>query len=184
MRDLDRLAGGGRQQRRERLQIASTRRSAPAGPERVALQGAFGNRALARLLAGDGVGLLPGGQVHPAVESTIDRRRGGGSSLDAGVRSRVESHLGPLGEVRVHHDTSADALARAVEARAFTTGRDVFFARGEYRPGTAAGDRLLAHELTHVVQQRGAPRSGPLIATEPGDRFEREADRAADAALG
>jgi hypothetical protein len=85
-----------------------------------------------------------------------------------------------LGDVRVHDGPAADALARSVQARAFTTGRDVFFARGEYRPGTAGGDRLLAHELTHVVQQRGAPVTGPLTVTEPGDRFEREADRAAD----
>jgi hypothetical protein len=71
-----------------------------------------------------------------------------------------------------------------VSARAFTTGRDVFFARSQYRPGTAAGERLLAHELTHVVQQRGAPTSGPLTVTEPGDRFESEAERTADGAAG
>lgn len=135
--------------------------------------------ALARLLARDGAGLLPDGRVHPAVESLIDRRRGGGSGLDAHVRARMEPLIGATGDVRVHADGIADALARSVQARAFTTGRDVFFARGEYRPGTAAGERLLAHELTHVAQQRGAPRSGPLTVTEPGDRFEREADRVA-----
>ncbi len=117
--------------------------------------------------------------MHPTVQSAIDRRRGGGSGLDPGVRSRMEPLVGTLQDVRVHHDGAADALARSVQARAFTTGRDLFFARGEYRPGTAAGDRLLAHELTHVAQQRGAPRSGPLTLTEPNDRFEREADRVA-----
>jgi hypothetical protein len=55
----------------------------------------------------------------------------------------------------------------------------VFFARGEYRPGTPSGETLLAHELTHVAQQRGAPVSGPLTVTEPGDRFERDANEIA-----
>jgi hypothetical protein len=140
---------------------------------------AAGNSALARLLAREGAGLLPGGRVHPAVQSLIDRRRGGGSGLDARARARIEPLVGAMGDVRIHSDGVADALARSVQARAFTTGRDVFFARGQYRPGTAAGDRLLAHELTHVAQQRGAATSGALTATEPGDRFEREADRTA-----
>jgi hypothetical protein len=78
----------------------------------------------------------------------------------------------------VHTDPTADTLARAVSARAFATGSDIYFAAGEYQPGTAAGDRLLAHELTHVVQQRGAPTSGPLTVTQPGDAHEREADAA------
>ncbi|MDQ4048465.1 MAG: DUF4157 domain-containing protein, partial [Actinomycetota bacterium] len=59
---------------------------------------------------------------------------------------------------------------------AFTVGSDVFFAAGEYRPGTPAGDELIAHELTHVVQQRGAPLSGPLTVSQPGDALEREAE--------
>jgi Domain of unknown function (DUF4157) len=126
------------------------------------------------------MGLLPGGRVHPRVESLIHRRRGGGAALDARVRARLEPHLGSLGDVRVHSDGTADALSRSVRARAFTTGRDVFFARGEYRPGTLDGNRLLAHELTHVSQQRGAPLGGPLVVTDSGDRFEQEAERIAD----
>jgi hypothetical protein len=70
-------------------------------------------------------------------------------------------------------------LTRSVSARAFTTGADIYFGRGEYRPGTSAGDELIAHELTHVVQQRGASASGPLSVTEPGDALEAEADAAA-----
>jgi hypothetical protein len=171
----------------ERPQNREQRRSADASLPRPELAQrehaspllAAGNLALARLLARDGAGLLPGGRVHPVVQSLIDRRRGGGSGLDAALRARMEPLVGPTGDVRVHADDTADALARSVQARAFTTGRDVFFARGEYRPGTAAGDRLLAHELTHVAQQRGGATSGPLTATEPGDRFEREADRTA-----
>jgi Domain of unknown function (DUF4157) len=84
-----------------------------------------------------------------------------------------------LSDVRVHNGPEADHLSRAVQARAFTTGRDVFFARGEYRPSTASGQQLLAHELTHVAQQRGASTSGPMTVSEPGDVFEREADQVA-----
>ncbi|HLL91769.1 MAG TPA: DUF4157 domain-containing protein [Solirubrobacteraceae bacterium] len=139
---------------------------------------------LARLLARDGAGLLPGGRVHPAVQSMINSRRGGGGTLDAGARARMEPLVGPTGDVRVHSDAVADALARSVQARAFTTGRDVFFARGEYRPGTADGDRLIAHELAHVSQQRGAPMGGALTVTDPGDSFEREAERVAHESAG
>lgn len=142
------------------------------------------SKEFARPLEREGDGLLPGGRVHPVVESQIGRARGGGVSLHPGARARIEPLVGDsLADVRVHDGPAADALARSVQARAFTTGRDVFFARGEYRPGTSGGDRLLAHELTHVVQQRGAPVSGPLTVTEPGDHFEREADRTAGAGV-
>ncbi len=136
-----------------------------------------------RVFARQGAGLLPGGRVHPEAEAQINRTRGGGAGLRPGTRARIEPLLGDsLADVRVHDGPAADALARSVAARAFTTGRDVFFARGEYRPNTPPGDRLLAHELTHVVQQRGAPVSGPLTVTAPGDRFERDADAIAQRA--
>jgi Domain of unknown function (DUF4157) len=171
-------------QRRETrvAQPGSRQRAEPrAQPETGAVRAEARSGAVARVLEAAGTGLLPGGRVHPAVEAAIGRARGGGTSLDSGARERIEPVVGDsLADVRVHSGPDADALARSVQARAFTTGRDVFFARGEYRPGTGAGDRLLAHELTHVVQQRGAPTSGPLTVTEPGDMYEREADRAAD----
>ena len=144
-----------------------------------ALARVVGNHAFATL-ARDGAGILPGGAVHPDVDAAIARSRGRGGALDAGVRNRLAPALDDaLADVRVHTDDHADALARAVSARAFTTGADVFFARGEYRPGTSSGDSLLAHELTHVVQQRGASASGPLTVSEPGDPFEVEADAVA-----
>ena len=80
----------------------------------------------------------------------------------------------------MHTDDTADRLNRSVSARAFATGTDVYFAKGEYNPGSADGDRLIAHELAHVVQQRGASASGPLSVSEPGDAMEREADHVAD----
>jgi hypothetical protein len=159
---------------------AAGRRSqqAPAaGP--LELAAATGNAAFGRI-AREGAGLLPGGGVHPQVERALGARRGAGRPLDAGTRDRVGESLGdPLADVRVHDDRGAAELARSVSARAFTTGADVYFAEGEYRPGTSGGDRLLAHELAHVVQQRGAPTSGPMTVSEPGDALEQEADAAA-----
>jgi len=124
------------------------------------------------------------GEVSREVQAGIQERRGGGASLDAGVRARVAPGLGdPVADVRIHTDTGAGTLARAVSARAFATGADVFFAQGEYRPGTTDGDRLLAHELAHVVQQRGAPTAGVMRLSQPGDAHELEADTMAAAAL-
>jgi len=138
-----------------------------------------GNRAFTSV-AREASGILPGGQVHPAVQSEINSTRGGGTSLDAGVQSRFSESLGDLSDVRVHTDDHADQLNRSVSARAFATGTDVYFARGEYSPGSASGDRLIAHELAHVVQQRGAPSGGPLTVSNPGDALETEADAVAD----
>ena len=132
------------------------------------------------MLARDGDGILPAGAAHPDVEAAHRAARGGGGEPRHGRAPALRGGLGdPLDDVRVHTDDTADALARSVAARAFTTGTDVYFANGEYRPGTAGGDALLAHELTHVVQQRGAPTSGPLTVSEPGDAMEREADAVA-----
>jgi hypothetical protein len=77
-----------------------------------------------------------------------------GQPLEAGVRTRMEERIGAdFGAVRVHADTRAGESARAVRAHAYTVGRDVVFGAGRYAPGTAHGDRLIAHELAHVVQQ-------------------------------
>ena len=139
----------------------------------------LGRSPLARE-ADQGAGILADGTVHGEVQSTIDSTRGGGSSLDTGVASRLSSDLGDLSDVRVHTDDTADKLNNAVSARAFATGTDVYFAKGEYSPGSAHGDKLIAHELAHVVQQRGASASGPLTVSQPGDAMETEADQVAD----
>jgi Domain of unknown function (DUF4157) len=139
-----------------------------------------GNHQFGNTLAREGAGIMPSGQVHPDVQGRIDGTRGSGSGLDAGVRTRFEGELGPLGDVTVHTDDTADQLNRSVSARAFATGTDVYFAKGEYSPGSADGDRLIAHELAHVVQQRGAANAGPLTVSQPGDALESEADTVAD----
>jgi Domain of unknown function (DUF4157) len=157
----------------------------PPAPEHVPsplhrLASDVGNHAFTQTIAREGTGILPDGNVHPDVESTIQSTRGSGGSLDAGVQSKFEDTLGDLSDVRVHTDSTADNLNRAVSARAFATGTDVYFAQGEYSPGSAAGDHLIAHELAHVAQQRGAPASGPLTVSQPGDSLEVEADQVAD----
>jgi hypothetical protein len=143
------------------------------------LASAVGNQAFGAFVR-TGAGIMPDGRAHPDVETTIARTRGGGNSLQPGVRERFGADLGDsLEDVRVHTDDTAHELTQAVSARAFATGNDLYFARGEYRPGSSEGDRLLAHELTHVAQQQGAPTEGPLVVSEPGDPLEREADEAA-----
>ncbi|GAA3689095.1 hypothetical protein GCM10023081_28090 [Arthrobacter ginkgonis] len=111
-----------------------------------------GKRAQRDATGSGGVGVAPAG-----VESSIGRMQAsGGQALDGGARSLMESRLGhDFSGVRVHHDGGAASAAQALHARAFTVGRDVFFNAGEYRPHTPSGRELIAHELTHTVQQAG-----------------------------
>lgn len=119
-----------------------------------------------------------------------------GRALAPDARAWFERRLGhDLGAVRVHDDPASAATARGIGALAYTVGRDIAFAAGGYRPDSGDGRRLLAHELAHVVQQGAAPRLGnaggaaPAAAVPqrmpelgpPGDAYEREAERVADA---
>ncbi len=100
-----------------------------------------------------------GGSVPSTVERAIRSTQGQGARLEGPLRGAMERAFGAdLGGVRLHTDQHADALSRALTARAFTVGRDIYFRRGEYQPESRAGRLLLAHELTHVVQQ-GAVRT-------------------------
>jgi len=95
-----------------------------------------------------------GGQTAPSLVSEV-LSSGGGRPLDADTRGFMERRLGQdLSEVRVHTDARAAASAVAIQARAYTSGRDVVFGNGEYQPSSETGKRLLAHELVHVGQQR------------------------------
>lgn len=97
-----------------------------------------------------------GGLVDDDVESAIQRNRGGGQVLGDGVRGSMEQAFGAdFGGVKIHTSGEADTLNQSLQARAFTTGQDIFFRQGEYNPGSTQGQELLAHELTHVVQQNG-----------------------------
>ncbi|MEH2399840.1 eCIS core domain-containing protein [Nostoc sp.] len=90
------------------------------------------------------------------LEASINQARGGGQPLAKNIREPMEQGFGAdFSRVKVHTDTQSDQLNRAIQAKAFTTGQDVFFRQGAYEPGSLGGQELLAHELTHVVQQNG-----------------------------
>jgi hypothetical protein len=111
---------------------------------------------------------------------------GGGAPLDNDTRGFMESRLGAdFSDVRVHTDAAASDSARSVQAHAYTVGSDVVFQSGKYAPENDSGKRMLAHELTHVVQQRsgpvaGTPAPGGIQISHPTDRFEQAAESNAD----
>ena len=141
------------------------------------LQRTAGNEAVAQLLAGD--------EEEGPIQTVSGS--GGGQPLEESFRERMEEHLGAdFSDVRVHTDSRADNSARSLHAQAYTVGSDIAFRSGNYNPATETGQRMLAHELTHVVQQRsgpvdGTPVGGGLKVSHPSDRFEQEAERSADA---
>jgi hypothetical protein len=166
----------------------STVLSAPPGPGQAnvraqaitQLQRTHGNQAVQRIVARSAE--EEGGAEGLA--QAVDGRRGYGEPLPDRTRSQMESGLQQdLSGVRVHSDSAADQLSRQFNAKAFTTGQDIFFRQGAYDPGSSSGDKLLAHEMTHVVQQGNAPTKlagKKMNVSEPGDAGEQEADRVAD----
>jgi hypothetical protein len=120
------------------------------------------------------------------LETQLNAMRGGGQSLAPSTRAFMESRFGDdFSQVRIHSDSQASKAARALQAQAFTRGQDIFFATGQYQPDTPHGRQLLAHELTHTIQQRGRwPTSqARLVIDRPGDAYEREADHVAEMVL-
>ncbi len=119
------------------------------------------------LQAKEAAGHVP--HVTPELEARIGALRGSGEPLPASERAFFEPRFGgDFAAVRVHTGSDAADLAQRVEARAFTLGRSVVFGQGEYRPGTEAGRRLLAHELTHFVQQDGREAAQRIQRTDWG----------------
>ncbi|MEQ9364292.1 MAG: DUF4157 domain-containing protein [Leptospirales bacterium] len=101
-------------------------------------------------------GAVPGPVAAPIAAQIRGVQNSGGRPLSRGVRRAMEPHFRrSLAGVRVHTDAGAVRTASAIKARAYTLGRDVVFNQGEFQPETIQGRRLLAHELTHVVQQGG-----------------------------
>jgi hypothetical protein len=120
-------------------------------------------------------------EVPPIVDQVL---RSSGQPLDATTRTFMEPRFGyDFSQVRVHANAQAAKSARAVNALAYTVGNEVVFAEGKYALNTTEGRRLIAHELTHVIQQSGASSGGQLqgklTINQPGDVFEHEADAAA-----
>jgi len=141
-------------------------RARSAGDPLLQMQRAVGNQTMQRALA-------PGHTVQredapPIVDDALSDS---GQSLDATTRSTMQSRLGrDFGDVRVHTNALAAESADALRARAYTVGRDVVFARDAYDPHTIEGRHLIAHELTHVVQQNGSADAGVVQRAEVDDR--------------
>jgi hypothetical protein len=147
---------------------------APLGPADVLrLQRLAGNSGVSALLTDREADDQPS-PVREVVGS-------GGDALDNATREDMEARLGhDFGDVRVHTDSRATESARSVNAHAYTVGNDVVFQRDRYAPGSDEGRKMLAHELTHVVQQRSGPvdgvsAPGGIRVSDPSDPFEREA---------
>jgi hypothetical protein len=138
------------------------------------LQRAVGNAGVSTLVEEDR------SPVHDVVNS------GGGATLDNDTRADMEGRFGhDFGDVRVHTDGAAHESAKSVNAQAYTVGSNIVFQRDKYDPASDAGKHMLAHELTHVVQQRSGPvegteAGGGVRVSDPSDRFEREAVSNAD----
>jgi hypothetical protein len=104
--------------------------------------------------------------------------RSPGSPLDRGTREFMGPRFGhDFSQVRVHTDAKAAESARAVNALAYTVGRDIVFGHGQYAPDTAGGRQLMAHELTHTIQQGVQPLGEPRAVGSENDDAEHEADR-------
>ncbi|OUL29642.1 hypothetical protein BV378_05555 [Nostoc sp. RF31YmG] len=101
--------------------------------------------------------------VTPDLEASINQARGGGQPMANSIRQPMEKVFGAdFSGVKIHTNSQSDQLNQSIQARAFTTGQDVFFRQGEYNPGSRRGQELLAHELTHVVQQNKRHESGTI----------------------
>ena len=110
-----------------------------------------------------------GSEINANADAAASVAEQGGSPLADDVRSYFEPRFGQdFSNVRVHSDGAAAEGARAISARAYTLGKDIVFGAGEFAPGTREGKRLLAHELTHVVQQAGG--AGPQVQRQPGKK--------------
>jgi hypothetical protein len=146
------------------------------------LQRTAGNASVVQMLADERAEeqAQDGSPVHDVIGS------GGGTPLDGSLRGTMESQFGQdFGDVRVHTDAQASASAESVGANAYTVGNDIVFKSGNFDTGSESGQRTIAHELSHVVQQRsgpvdGADAPGGIRVSDPGDRFERAADATAD----
>jgi hypothetical protein len=102
-------------------------------------------------LQAQGIG---GGAASPDLEDNIHRAKSGGQSLAPELQAKMGRAIGAdFSSVKIHTDSQSDSLNQSLQAKAFTTGQHIFFKRSEYNPTSKSGQELIAHELTHVVQQ-------------------------------
>lgn len=146
--------------------------SSPASANLQALQGLAGNSAVSQLLEGR--------TADGSAAAAQDGLRTPGQKLEPTLRTEMETRFGEdFGDVQVHTDA---ASAQALDARAYTVGQDIVLGGEEDLSTSATGKQLLAHELTHVVQQSsGVVGNGgsTMRVNAPGDQFEQEADSVA-----
>lgn len=157
-----------------RLIGAPPERGTPSQEAVLRLQRAAGNEAVASLMEEE--------DRSPVLDVVGS---GGGSALPAATRAGMEARFGAdFGGVRLHTGGAAAESAQSVQAKAYTVGDDVVLGAG-VDPASASGEKTLAHELTHVLQQRagdvdGTPAGGGIRISDPGDRFEQEAEHTAE----
>ncbi len=143
--------------------------------------GASGLAAMQRSVGNAGTAALM--EDAPSVQDVVGQS---GSPLQEDVRGDMEQRLGAdFSDVRIHTGSDAHASAQSVDAHAYTVGSDIVFQSGQFDPASTTGQTTLAHELTHVVQQRNGPVEGTdagdgIKVSSPDDRFEQEAAARAD----
>jgi hypothetical protein len=178
------------------FKVAAAGRPDVLGPSGMGtLQRAVGNSAVGAMLQREQDEETPSTPATPSAPSASSPRRspvhdvigsGSGQSLGADVRSDMEARLGAdFSDVRVHTGDAAHESATSVGAHAYTVGNNVVFQRDAYDPSSHSGRTTLAHELTHVIQQRsgpvdGTPAAGGIRVSDPSDRYEREASANAE----
>jgi hypothetical protein len=163
----------------------SGRPDAAGAPGLLGLQRAVGNAGVSELVQRACSGCDSGEHDHG--ESPVRSVLGSsGAPLDRTTRHDMETSLGhDFGDVQIHTGSDASASAKSIQAKAYTSGNHIVFDEGRYQPETPDGRRTLAHELTHVVQQRQGPVDGTeapggIKVSHPSDRFEQEAEHVAE----
>jgi hypothetical protein len=142
-----------------------------------------GNSGVSRLLQREEDGAK---QASPVLDVV---GQGGGNPLNGSLKNEMEGRLGAdFSDVKVHTDSKASESARAVQANAYTVGSDVVVRQDRWSPETDDGKKTIAHELTHVVQQRNGPVAGTSTGTgisvsDPGDPYERAAEATANSVM-
>jgi hypothetical protein len=173
----------------EDSKLAKNKRGSQMRPEKsrsewkdralAALQRKIGNKAVQRLIqreSGEGF------EIDPETAGRIERERSGGQPLEPSLNEQAAAAMEQdFDDVQIHTSAESADLNQELGAKAFTSGKDIFFGEGAYDPHSSSGKELIAHELTHVVQQTSGEvtHSGPMRVNPPGDRFEQEADQVA-----
>lgn len=177
---------------KERIQIDKVNSTRPAIKRKPTVQPPvsttgphLSNRQVQRLLA-QRSGQAPA-ELDEETAGRINRERSSGQPLEESIQASMGQAMGAdFSGVRVHTSPEADELNHQIGAEAFTTAQDIFFRQNAYAPHSTEGQRLIAHELTHVVQQgTGAASSGGrMTVNAPDDAFEHEANATARAVTG